>query len=94
MDPIQIAIIAAVALLLVVALTVVVTRSRGRAELPPAEASPYPGDLGAESSTATATSSGRRRPPPPPSSGPRPPPAGGRGCGPAWPAPARSATRS
>ena len=55
MDPIQIAIIAAVALLLVVALTVVVTRSRGRAELPPAEASPYPGDLGAESSTATAT---------------------------------------
>jgi fused signal recognition particle receptor len=56
MEPIQIAIIAAVALLLIVALTVVVTRGRGRsAELPPSEASPYPGDLGAESTTATAT---------------------------------------
>lgn len=56
MEPIQIAIIAAVALLLIVALTVVVTRGRGRnAQLPPSEASPYPGDLGAESTTATAT---------------------------------------
>ncbi|MGM0386086.1 MAG: signal recognition particle-docking protein FtsY [Actinomycetota bacterium] len=56
MEPIQIAIVAVVALLLVVALTVVVTRGRGRnAQLPPSEASPYPGDLGAESTTATAT---------------------------------------
>src|SRR5659263_48677 len=55
MEPVQLAIIAVVAILLVVGL-VVVTARRGRgAQLPPDQASPYPGDLGAESTTATAT---------------------------------------
>lgn len=56
MEPTQIVIVAVVALLLVlavVALTVVGTRRRSRAaQLPPDQASPYPGDLGAESAVA------------------------------------------
>jgi hypothetical protein len=63
MDPIQIAIIAAVALLLVVALTVVVTRSRGEPSCP----RPRP-------ARTPVTSAPSRRPPPPRSSGRRRPP--------------------
>lgn len=53
MDSTQIVIIAALALVLILAVVGIAVRVRHRpGELPPAEASPYPGDLGAESEVA------------------------------------------
>ncbi len=65
MDTYQIVIVALFVLLVVVGVLLAVRVRGGRtAQLPPEEASPYPGDLGAESRAATATLEPAAPPPP------------------------------